>query len=130
MSKLITDNRLFIRRVFLVIIDLVMVGAASIAALLLRFNLTFDSIQGDYLENMLSYLPFQMVVSIAVFFLFRLYSSIWVFASLNELENVVIASVISSALYYVGLQILSPWTMPRSFYLLYMMCIMAFVGAT
>ncbi|MCR5685935.1 MAG: polysaccharide biosynthesis protein [Lachnospiraceae bacterium] len=130
MKNVFKDNRLFIRRLFLVVVDIMMVGAASVASLLLRFNLTFESIQEDFFENMISYLPIQMAVTVVVFFLFKLYSSIWTFASINELENVIIACAISSGLYYIGLQLISPWIIPRSCYLLYFMCITAFVGAT
>ena len=127
--KVFRDRRLFIRRFFLLILDICSVIAASMLGLLLRFNLTFESIQKPYLEEMLNFLPIAVVFTIAIFAIFKLYNSLWQFVSVNELEWIVVACSISSALYYVGIR-LSPWNLPRSFYFLYLFCLITFVSVT
>lgn len=123
------DKRLLARRLFLVILDIIAIGASSVMALLLRFNLTFESIQEPYLSEMIHYLPYAIVVTLVIFNIFRLYSSLWQFVSVDELEKIVIACALSAALYYVGI-LISPWNLPRSFYPLYMMCMVILVGIT
>ncbi len=122
-------KNIFIRRLFLAITDVLSVIAASLLALLLRFNLTIDSIEGEYLEVMWDYLPISIIITLILFYIFRLYSSIWIFASVNELENIVISCVLSAFSNFIGILILS-WSLPRSFYFLYMFCLIALVTAT
>lgn len=122
-------KNIFIRRLFLAITDVLSVIAASLLALLLRFNLTIDSIEGEYLEVMWDYLPISIIITLILFYIFRLYSSIWTFASVNELENIVISCVLSAFSNFIGILILS-WSLPRSFYFLYMFCLIALVTAT
>lgn len=126
--KPVIDKRLLLRRFFLVVIDIISTVAASTLGLLLRFNLTFESIQEPYLENMWRYLPIAVLTVLIVFNLFGLYSSLWAFASVSELEKVVVACSISAALYFLGLQIISPWSLPRTFYALFLLCMITFTG--
>ena len=65
-------KNIFIRRLFLAITDILSVIAASLLALLLRFNLTIDSIEGKYLEVMWNYLPISIIITLILFYIFRL----------------------------------------------------------
>ncbi|MCL2060833.1 MAG: polysaccharide biosynthesis protein, partial [Oscillospiraceae bacterium] len=67
------------------------------------------------------------VITIALFVLFKLYGSIWLFAGSAELLNILCACALSGALAIIGFTVLR-WDMPRSFYVLYFGFLLA--GAT
>ena len=76
----------------LAIYDVVAVSGAYLAALWLRFDCRYSMIPGVYLQAWLRFLPIYVPVSVGVFWLARLYRSIWRFASFNELKRVALAS--------------------------------------
>lgn len=127
--KLIADKQLFLRRFCLILLDILSVLGAAILSLLMRFNLEIGSIQAPYLERAWTYAPIAVISTLIIFNIFRLYSSLWVFAGTNELESIVAGSCLSTVAYYVGTQILS-LQQPRSVYFLYLLCLTFFVGLT
>ena len=129
MIQKIHDRRLLLRRVFLVLLDIISIMAAAILALLLRFELSFAAIQAPFFENAMHLMPIAGFLTLVVFNAFRLYSSLWEFVSVNELEKIVVASGCSALIFFITSK-LTPWNMNRSFFFLYMFCLVAFVGAT
>ncbi len=129
MSRLVANKELFLRRLFLLILDVISVIMASVGALLLRFNLTFSSVPKDIFEDMWHLVPYAILISVALFIIFRLYSSLWQFVSVNELQNIVFSSVLSAVLIY-GVSLITPWMLPRSFPFLYMFILMSCLGVT
>lgn len=58
---------------------------------------------------------FTVVITLIVFYLFRLYHSLWMFAGVTEMQNIVIACLLASAIEGLGLYFTgSP--VPRSYY--------------
>ena len=104
-----------VRRLALIIFDIFSIAAAGFGALFLRFN---GSIERKYLENFTDVILPVVVIGIIVFTLFRLYHSLWQFASIAELVNLVYASVLCSAVYWVVCEI-SGNGMPRSCYFIF-----------
>ena len=67
------------------------VAAAAVAwcvAFWLRFNL---EVPPDYLKAMLAHLPYVLVVHVAVFWLLGLYRGLWRYASLPDLQRILLA---------------------------------------
>lgn len=120
MSKRIHDYRLILRRTFLVTYDVAAILAAGILALLLRFELDYSAIDVKYLEMIWKYFPINAVTTIAVFYFVRLYHSLWAFAGITEMQNVVAGCIITSIAQFVGMQLMR-MTLPRSYYILYAM---------
>lgn len=118
MVKRIIDKKLTLRRLFLLICDVVVILISSAMGLLLRFDLDPRAVDINYIEQVWTYLPINILVTLIIFFILRLYHSIWRFAGLIEMQNIFVATMISSLLQYVGYQI-SNKTVPRSFYFLY-----------
>lgn len=118
MNKKSHDYKLLFRRIFLVSYDIMAILIASGMALLLRFNLNFFEIEQRYLEAVWLYFPVNMITTIVVFYLFKLYHSLWAFAGITEMQNVVAACVISSFLQMVGVKLVG-LHVPRSYYFLY-----------
>ncbi len=129
MKKRIRDWNKVIRQVFLMLLDVLSIGAALMISLLLRFNLTFASVEPQYIENGLRMLPILAVFTIIVFFILRLYNSLWKFVSTNELEFIVIGCFLSASLCFACFY-LTPWKLPRSCSIIYFLVLMCLVGAT
>lgn len=80
---------------YLVIYDVIAVNAAYFLGLWFRFDCTYSAIPGEYLSAYLKFTPWYMVFSVFVFWILRLYNSVWRFASYSELIRVGISTVIT-----------------------------------
>lgn len=118
MLKNVIDKKLTIRRFFIIIADIIIILISSGMGLLLRFDLEFRNINPIYIESVWNYLPINMVTTFIIFYLFKLYHSLWVFAGVTEMQNVFSACIVSSAIQLIGMEALD-YQVPRSFYFLY-----------
>lgn len=118
MNKRVRDYKLLFQRVFLASYDIAAILVASALALLLRFEFSYSQIEPKYIEMVWRYFPVNILVTVIVFYFFRLYHSLWAFAGVTEMQNVVTACVITSLLQIVGMQLMG-MSPPRSFYFLY-----------
>ena len=91
--------------IYLVIYDLMAVSAAYFLALLLRFDFVYSRIPYYYLETWKHFLPVYAVASIFIFWLFRLYKSIWRFASFTELGRITMATAATTIFHIIGVNI-------------------------
>lgn len=120
MSKI--TNSIWIRRFCLFAFDVVSIIFASYSALLVRFDFSLDSIPQKYESVVLQILPLTIIATVLVFIVFRLYSSLWIYAGATELTYILGAGM-SSGLVNMFLimicrrKILVP--LPRSYYVLY-----------
>lgn len=109
----------FIRVVCLVIADALLINAAAFLALFVRFEFDFEQLrQSGYMDGLVTYSWLNTLGSLLIFYLMKLYDSLWEFASTAELFRVFVASVISAGVCVVGMMMLKI-SMPRSFVLLY-----------
>ncbi|MBO4781060.1 MAG: hypothetical protein J5522_01575, partial [Lachnospiraceae bacterium] len=114
-----------LRKIFLIFLDICSVLAAAGMGLLLRFDLNIEAIQKPYDEHLWKMLPFLVGATLLVYWLFRLYDSIWNYVSVSELERIVVAAFIVSVLnvgisYVLNLEAhQTSWYMPRSFYFIF-----------
>ena len=97
--------------------DIIAVNASYFLALLLRFDFRYSHIDVRYLEGWKTFAPYYTVICLIVFFLFKLYQSLWRFASYNELIRVVEASVVTCIAQIAG-TILFVDRMPISYYMM------------
>lgn len=88
---------------FLTIFDAVAVNAAFFLALWFRFECRFSMIPESYLSSFLKFAPIYTVFALLVFWRYRLYQSIWRFASYSEMLNLIIATVITFVGQTVGI---------------------------
>ena len=86
--------RWVVRAFIIALFDAIVIAVAFGAALLLRFEFDFELIKQQYLSAVLTVVSVFSIVTIIVFYLLRLYHSIWRFASVNELERLIIAWMI------------------------------------
>ncbi|MBR6536505.1 MAG: polysaccharide biosynthesis protein [Lachnospiraceae bacterium] len=117
-TKRVWDKELILRQLLLIVLDAAAVTVSSVMALLLRFNLSFKEIQEPYLENVWQTLLPNVLTVLVVFWLFRLYHSVWRYAGLYELQQIVLAVVAVTFLQFAGMT-LAGVRMPRSYWFLY-----------
>lgn len=118
MKKIIEDNQLMLKKIILMICDVLAVVLAGVMALLLRFELKFSGIPKEYLNLCLKYIWMVVFTTLIVFYFFRLYNSLWTYAGAMELVNIILACGMSAVL-QMGIYVLIDERMPRSYYVLY-----------
>ena len=100
----------------LVLYDLTAIHASYFAALLLRFDFLYSQIPEYYLTPFYHFITPYAVITVAVLWHFRLYRSLWRFASYTELIRTVLSSGITSLAHAVLITLLLH-RMPMSYYL-------------
>lgn len=129
MEKKKVNYQLLIRRVCLIILDILCIIAASFLALLTRFEFDFHQIPPEFLKVIYEYGPFIIVVTLIIFTFFHVYSSLWEYAGIEEVFSLIAACLLSAVAKIVVISF--TWsTMPRSWYVLDMMYLMILIGAT
>jgi len=113
----INDSRT-LRFLMLIVYDIVAVEMSAFLSLYLRFDFKFDRIRPEYLKQAVVFLPVSIVLTLGIYGGFRLYSSIWKYASVRELVLIVVANVIIAIIQFGGMELIG-FHMPRSYYLLY-----------
>ncbi len=105
------------RAYLLMFFDALVIAVSSIAALWIRYDFIFSSINADYLNHYVYYLAIDIVVTMVIYFFCHLYHSVWAQAGFNELWNITIAMVIST-LVRVLLTKVTGWDFPASCYVI------------
>ena len=101
----------------LIIYDIVAVSASYVIALWLRFDGKYSLIPSDYYVSWLKFCPIYAAFCVVVFHFFKLYRSMWRFASFSELIRTIIASAITSVCHAIGITVLFEH-MPISYYIM------------
>lgn len=105
------------RTILLCFFDIVAVALAYFFALLLRFDFRISEIDGKYLAEYYRTIPVWCVVTVAVFVVCRLYSSILTMASVAELMTIMRTYALLIPCYILLVFTLN-MNMPRSYYVL------------
>ena len=85
----------------LAVYDCFVVNVSYFAALWLRFDCRFTMIPAAFRDAWLQLVPFYGVLCLVIFLLFKLYQSIWRFASFNEFIRITAASLVTSVVHSV-----------------------------
>ena len=114
-------------RFLLIIWDAVCVNACSFLALFMRYDLNVErflksGIAEDYplgyVATLQELMIFNTLITLIVFALFRLYNSLWRFAGLEEVLNIVLACGVSGVIHF--LTVFGTYhRMPRSYFVIY-----------
>lgn len=116
------------RIALLVIVDIFLITLSGFLSLYVRYDFSFSKMDMQYVDYEIQYLPIELAVTLLLFVLFKLYRSVWRFASSAELLNVIGACSVSIILQIVGMGILG-MRMPVSYYLMKYMFLIVGVGA-
>lgn len=118
-----------LRIILLVIYDVCAVCIAEFLALWTRFEFSISYIDKVYAETALKYTLINVVLTIIIFAIFKLYSSLWRYASVQEMLNVVIACFLAASVQSVGMHMLF-MNMPRSYYILYLFFLLGLIAVS
>ena len=124
------DKTLWIKRIFMVLMDICIVILTSITALIVRFEFSLSAVPKYYIGVVWSSLPATLVIAIIVFYVFRLYSSLWVYAGVTELLYLAAACIVDTLLNTVTILLNyrdQEYPLPRSWYFIYGTLLLAFM---
>lgn len=114
--------------IFLVL-DFLSIIFASFASILVRYEFQFDLIEQRFVDTIIWYMPINFVVTVVVYYLFSLYTTLWKYAGITELCKITAAAAVSSILQVVGMLLLRK-PIFRSYVLLYFVLLLAETIAT
>ena len=113
------------------ICDTLAVIVATFLALIARFDFSYASIPGKvYIDTARNFLPYSIIITLVLFWLFHLYQSLWEYAGAPEMISVFGACVLSSVLQMIIVHLILHWTYPRSCYVFFGVFLMALVFMT
>lgn len=114
------------RRIILLVWDAIALLLSSYLSLYLRFDGRILNTYIDYIRFIITPL---IICGLLVFYVFKLYSSLWRFASINELKNIILACILN-AFIYTGICMLFDMNMPRSSYIIFLLLLLIFIGGS
>ena len=128
-EKIIDNNMKNVRHaqlvaIYLAVYDVIAVSIAYFVALWLRFDLKYTAIQGAYFRVWLIAAPIYAILCVLVFRYFKMYRSMWRFASYTELQRAVYANAVTiviqvvliALIFRIGFPDITLKRMPMSYY--------------
>ncbi|MBV1758478.1 MAG: polysaccharide biosynthesis protein [Dethiosulfatibacter sp.] len=102
------------RNLFLLFADIILLALSVILAYLLRFD---GSIPAIHREVISQHLVFTIVIKLIIFYFFKLYNSLWVYASVEEMIQIITAAVVAQGAVVVYLFFAQAFV-PRSIFII------------
>ena len=90
------------RALIIGVLDFVMIVLSFSVALLIRYDLKFTKIEDIYIQQSLIIIPICAVLIIVLMAVFKMYNSIWRFASFSEFERIVKAWICFTLIVFVA----------------------------
>lgn len=116
------------RIIALLLLDIMSVVVASFAALYIRFDFSFKRIPPEYMVRFEQIIPINLLITLLFFVLWKLYKSVWRYASATELLNIVFATTCAAAGQLIASYAIN-CKMPRSYYAIYWFLLFGFTCA-
>ena len=121
--------QLLVRRFFLILTDIILVNATVFLSLIMRFDVDIASIPEEYIQKYVdNIIPFT-IIALIIFWCFKMYHSLWQYASIAELYKIVEACVVTEAA-HVCFTALMGWMLPRACYFTSCIFMIFAVGAS
>ena len=103
--------------VLLSIYDIIAINLSYFLALWLRYDCKFSLIRHEFLHAWMRFVPIYTVFCLVVFWVLRLYRSLWKYASYSELMHLILATIITGVFHTVGITLIFN-RMPISYYMI------------
>ena len=117
------DKKVLARKIVLLIYDVFSIYFSGFLALYVGYNFSINDDFMFYLDEFINDSYVLVIITIGVFYIFRLYSSLWVYASVKELDNLLKACIIviigSIAVHHISNH--SLLDLPNNFYVIYLL---------
>ncbi|MBR6483522.1 MAG: polysaccharide biosynthesis protein [Clostridiales bacterium] len=122
-TKIFTDWKWARNAVLVFLADILVILFSYFFALWIRFDFSFNQIPQRYLNGYLWAMPLWCVLTVVVFYILKLYHSIWSFVSASEAVRIIEAYGILTVVFFISEKILA-FDMPRSWYVIGMLIAM------
>lgn len=119
-------NQKRVRIIALIVLDIVALALCSFLALALRFD--FHDITQKYIDNLFNYIIIDIIIMVTIFSFFKVYKSMWTYASITELINIMIACTIYEIVEFIYKNTFH-LDMPNSYYLIKLFLLYIFISA-
>lgn len=119
-------NQKRVRIIALIVLDIVALALCSFLALALRFD--FHDIPQKYIDNSFNYIIIDVIIMVTIFSFFKVYKSMWTYASITELINIMIACTIYEIIEFIYKNAFN-LDMPNSYYLIKLFLLYIFISA-
>ena len=131
-NKKVFNFQLLYRRTCLLIYDVASILVASFFAIVLRYEFEVDMIPDYFLNPIIQFLPFNIILTILIFYFFKMYNSLWAFAGETELQNVIVSCFVAAAVNGVGLNLVKveAKAVPDSYYFMYTFSLVTLIFAS
>lgn len=103
------------KSLLLCLADMIIVMSAYFMALVMRFDFQVAMIPEEYLAGYFWSMPFWVVATIVVYYIYKLYHSIWAFVSIAEVKRLIVADIVLIPVYIFG-AVFMELHMPKSYY--------------
>ena len=123
-KNIITQKR--IRIAMFIVLDILAITMCSFLSIGLRFD--FHDIPNIYIGNIYNYLLIDSIIIVAIFSIFKIYKSMWSYASITELINIILACSSYELIEFIYKQIINV-NMPRSYYLIKLILLYIFISS-
>ena len=123
-KKIMSQKR--IRIIMFIILDVLSLTLCSFLALALRFD--FHDISTKYINNVYNYLIIDAIILVGLFSIFKIYKSMWSYASITELISIFF-SCTSYILVEFTYKYILEIDMPRSYYIIKLFLLYLFISA-
>jgi len=113
------------RIILFIVLDVIVLTLCSFLSIGLRFDL--NNIPELYLNNIYKYLLIDSFILVVIFTVYKLYLSMWSFASINELINIVLGCTSYEIFEFLYKNIFGI-EMPRSYFLIKIVLLILFIS--
>lgn len=104
MNKFTVKNKeMLFRSTALVFLDILLIMISMAGSLWIRFDFSFTAIEPLFLKGVRQYMLINIITTLLIYGLFRLYTSLWRFAGVVELKNVICAVLLSTIFQFAGM---------------------------
>ena len=107
--------QLLVRRFFLFLTDTFLLNACVYLSLIMRFDVGIVSIEPQYISNYVGNVLPYTIMSLLIFWLFRLYHSLWQYASIAEVYRIAEACITVEVVHFLSNKMVGNM-LPRSCY--------------
>lgn len=129
MDSLKQNKQSLLNKLIFILLDALSVALCSCIGLLMRFDMQMAHIPKPYVMAVERMLPVFILVTLVIFWVMKLYHTLWRFANSKELINIVIA-VSCSTVFTIIYSYFTYNAVPRSFFAIYFISLLACVCMT
>ena len=97
-----SKHKAIFRVLVIVLLDLLLVAACCGFAFLVRFDFSFDGIPEEYKAVLLKFVCLQGILTVAVFWLRKMYNYIWRTVSVHDVSGMILSVLVAFLLSYVA----------------------------